>query len=96
MPTRKRQLERMAATLTEWAAQIADLRQKGRTAGAEAQVRIAGQLATLRAKWAEYQDQMLEMRDTSEAVFRDMQKRADALDAGFREAYVRTTTRFPL
>jgi hypothetical protein len=86
----------MAATLAEWAAQIADLRRKGDSADAEQQARIAAQVADLSRQRTEYRDQMLEMRDSSDAVFRDMQGRADGMATAFRRAYVLTTTRFAL
>jgi hypothetical protein len=94
MPTRKRHVEEMAATLAEWAAQIADLQQKGQSASAEQQVRIAGQIAALKQQRADYEGQMLEMRDTSGAVFRDMKKRTERMVVTFRETYVRTFSRF--
>ena len=83
----------MTATLAEWAAQIADLRRKGDSADAEQQARIAEQVAGLSRQRTEYRDQMLEMRDTSAAVFRDMQGRADGIATAFK-AYVLTATRF--
>ena len=94
MLTRRRQAERMAAVLAEWATQIADLRRKGNSADNEQRERIAEQVAELSRQRTEYQDQMLEMRDTSAAVFRDMQGRADGMATAFRKAYVRTATRF--
>jgi cysteine sulfinate desulfinase/cysteine desulfurase-like protein len=94
MLTRKRHVEQMAATLVEWAAQIADLQKKGLSAGTEQQARIVGQVAALKQLRAEYEAQMLEMRDTSAAVFRDMQKRAEQMVATFRKSYVQTATRF--
>jgi hypothetical protein len=94
MTTRKRYSDRMAATLKEWSAQIADLQAKARSAGGEQQARIGRQVAALQQQRAGYAEQMRKTRDTSEAVFRDMRQGAERMAAEFRKTYVQTASRF--
>ena len=87
MTTRKRYSDRMAATLKAWSAQIADRQAKARSAGGEQQARIGRQVANLQQR-TEYAQQMWRIRDTRAAVFRNMQKSAEQMAAGFRKSYM--------
>ena len=88
MRTRKRYRDRMAATLEEWSAQIADLQAKARSAGGEQQARIGRQVANLQQQRTGYAQQIWRIRDTRAAVFRNMQKSAEQMAAGFRKSYM--------
>jgi conjugal transfer/entry exclusion protein len=94
MMTPKRYSDRMAATLKEWSAQIADLQAKARSAGGEQQAQIGRQVAALQQQRTEYAEQMRKTRDTSEAVFRDMRQGAERMAAEFRKTYVQAASRF--
>ena len=89
--TRKQDLERMVATLEAWAGQIADLQAKARSAGAEQQLVMRGQLTALRQRRRAYEAQMADMRGASAAVLRDMQLGAERME--FRKLYVQTASR---
>ena len=88
MTTHKRYSDRMAATLKAWSAQIADLQAKARSAGGEQQARIGRQVANLQQQRTEYAQQMWRIRDARAAVFRNMQKSAEQMAAGFRKSYM--------
>jgi hypothetical protein len=92
--TRKQDLKRMVATLEAWAGQIADLQAKARSAGAEQQLVMGGQLTALRQRWRAYEVQMADTRGASAAVFRDMQLAAERMAEEFRKLYVQTASRF--
>ena len=94
MRTRKGYGDRMAATLEEWSAQIADLQAKARSAGGEQRARIGRQVAALQQQRAEYAEQMRKTRDTGEAVFRDTRQDAERIAAEFRKTYVQAASRF--
>jgi hypothetical protein len=94
MRTRKGYGGRMAATLEEWSAQIADLQAKARSAGDEQRARIGHQVAALQRRRTEYAEQMGKTRDTSEAVFRDMRLGAERIAVEFRKTYVQAASRF--
>jgi hypothetical protein len=94
MRTRKRDSDRMTATLEEWSAQVNDQQAKARTADGEQQARIGRPVAALRQQRTEYAEQMRKTRDTSEAAFRDMRQSAERMAAEFRKTYVQAAGRF--
>ena len=92
--TRKQDLKRMVATLETWTGQIADLRAKAHTAGAEQRLVMSGQIAALRQQRRAYEVQLADTRGASAAVFRDMQLAAERMAEEFRKLYVQTASRF--
>jgi hypothetical protein len=94
MTTRKRDSDRMAATLEPWSAQIVDLQAKVRSASGKQQAWIGRPVAALRQQRTEYAEQMRKTRDTSEAVFRNMRQSAERMAAEFRKTYVQAAGRF--
>ena len=92
--TRKQDLARMAAILEAWAAQIADLQAKARTAGAAQQLTISGQLIALRQQRRAYEMLLASTAGSSAAVFRDMLLGAERIAGEFRKLYVQASSRF--
>jgi cytochrome c1 len=92
--TRGQDLARMTATLETWAAQIADLQAKARTAGAAQQLAMSGQLTALRQQRRDYEEQLANTAGASAAVFRDMLLAAERIAAEFRRLYVQASSRF--
>jgi hypothetical protein len=84
--TRKQDLKRMATTLEAWTGQIADLRAKAHTAGAEQRLVMSGQIAALSQQRQAYEVQMADTRGASPAVFRDMQQGCRAHGQGVPQA----------
>jgi hypothetical protein len=90
LAARRRYLDRMAATLEQWAGQIAALQAAARRADGAQQPLLGRRIAALHERRAAYQARMIATRDTSAGMLRDMRKGAERIAAEFRRIHLQS------
>jgi hypothetical protein len=91
---RNAHIERMAATLRDWAGRLAALRAQARRAGGEHELLVSRQMASLHYLWRDYATQMNDAHVAGTAALPVMQERAEHVAAEFERTLAQAASRF--
>ncbi len=94
MSSRDEQIDRMAATLKQWAAEMDKYEAQIGKATDEQREQVEAHLADLRKRYAEAEKQMQAWRESTEAASRDMMEGFQRMADDFMAALTRARDRF--
>lgn len=94
MNSRDDQIDRMAATLKQWAGEMEKYEAQLEKASAEQRAQIEAHMADLRARYADAEKQMHKVRESTEAASRDVMEGFQRMADDFMAALSKARDRF--
>jgi len=94
MGSRDDQIDKMAATMKEWAAEMDKYEARLQKATDEQKAQVEAYLADLRKRYADAEEHMKKVRESSEAASRDMMEGFQRMADDFMAALTKARDRF--